>query len=95
MDNSQARLLLSWAGLEALARLFAPEETLKPQSPARVAEVLAAYGLIGDDQQRTLRDLAVQRNQLIHGNLLQEVSDQSLQALQEIMTGIIHRAHEG
>lgn len=69
LADARAALLLAWASLEAIARNLEPGETIRPQSPGRVVEILAAGGFVTPTQAELLRKMANIRNQLIHGNV--------------------------
>ncbi|MBY5794390.1 hypothetical protein [Rhizobium leguminosarum] len=81
LTDPRASILLAWASLEAIARHLEPSETLKPQTPGRVVELLAAGGFVTPSQAETLRNLATIRNQVIHGNVDLEPSVDQLQSL--------------
>jgi len=81
LTDPRATILLAWASLEAIARHLEPSETLKPQTPGRVVELLATGGFVTPSQAETLRNLATIRNQVIHGNVDLEPSVDQLQSL--------------
>jgi uncharacterized protein YutE (UPF0331/DUF86 family) len=62
-------LLMSWAALEALGRALLPEKFLRPQTPRRLLEVLAADGYITPSEADRLGQLAEVRNRLVHGSV--------------------------
>jgi uncharacterized protein YutE (UPF0331/DUF86 family) len=77
-----AALLLAWAALEASARANAPETFSRPQSTARLVEVLANEGQITPSEADRLRDISRKRNLLAHGDFQTAVSaDEVLELL--------------
>jgi hypothetical protein len=62
-------LLTGWATLEALGRALLPERFQRPQTPARLIEVLAGEGHVTPKEADQLRSLAKLRNTFIHGGL--------------------------
>jgi hypothetical protein len=62
-------LLMSWATFEAIGRALFPETFVRPQTPGRLVEVLAADGHLLPNEADVLRELANHRNRLIHGKL--------------------------
>ena len=80
-----AALLIAWATFEALGRALIPEKFARPQSPARLIEVLATDGLITPSEADMLRKLANVRNQLIHGNLNPSVDRTELQKFIDVL----------
>lgn len=67
-------LLMSWAALEALGRGLSPETIVRPQTPGRLTEVLAAEGYVTPTEADLLRRVASVRNRLIHGGLSERAS---------------------
>jgi hypothetical protein len=64
-----AALLLAWATFEAISRALLNDEFARPQTPARLIEVLASHGYLLPDDADSLRTLAKTRNRFIHGDL--------------------------
>jgi REase_AHJR-like len=62
-------LLMAWSTFEALGRLLLPGKFAKPQTPARLVEILAAEGQVTPTEADRLRHLIQVRNQLVHGGL--------------------------
>lgn len=81
LADARAALLLAWASLEAIARNLEPGETIRPQTPGRVVELLAAGGFVTPTQAELLRNMASLRNQVIHGNVDLQPSAGQLQEL--------------
>jgi hypothetical protein len=67
--RTRPALLLGWATFEALGRALLPEKFVRPQTPARLIEVLAEDGHLTPAEADHLRGLADSRNQLTHGGL--------------------------
>jgi REase_AHJR-like protein len=80
-----AALLIGWATFEALGRALSPDKFARPQSPARLIEVLATDGLITPSEADFLRTLASARNELIHGILDQSVDMAQLSKFIDIL----------
>jgi uncharacterized protein YutE (UPF0331/DUF86 family) len=84
----RSAFLLAWATLEAEARRLVMGQLGRPQTPARVVQVLGQEGYLTPDEADAIRKLAETRNRLIHGELDIAVSreslDQLLQALQRL-----------
>jgi len=62
-------LLTGWSVFEAAARRLLPDNLGRPQSPARLLEVLASDGSITPDEANALRTLGRLRNEAAHGRL--------------------------
>lgn len=77
-DRLEPALLMAWSTFEALGRILLPEKFSKPQTPARLIEVLASYGQLTPTEADKVRELATVRNRLIHGGLETPVSKPSL-----------------
>lgn len=67
--HEDAALLLAWASFEAAGRLILPGAFGKPQTPARLVEVLASRGVLLPKEADSIRGLIQLRNGLIHGQL--------------------------
>jgi len=67
--HARAALILAWATLEALGRLLLPNQFRKPQTPARLIEVLASEGYLTPREADTLRTAIPIRNFAVHGGL--------------------------
>jgi len=73
--------LMAWSTLEAAGRSLLPNELRRPQTPARLVEVLAGKGHITPDEADRLRRLAKSRNDLVHGDLQTSVTRRDLKFL--------------
>lgn len=71
-------MLLSWATFEALARAILIKDFERPQTPARLVQVLASAGYLTPTEADKFRALAEKRNRLIHGGLDVRVSEREL-----------------
>ena len=82
--------LMSWAALEAEARRLLGDKLGRPQTPARVVQMLGQEGYLSPDETDTIRKLADFRNRIIHGELAIQVSqrdvDELFQALVQLRT---------
>lgn len=88
-DEPRGALLLAWATIEAVARYLEPERTKRPQSPARVVEVLASGGHITPSQAQTIRDAIKDRNNIVHGELDIRPSKEAIAGLAEIVEHVL------
>ena len=86
----KAAFLIAWATFEALGRALSPEEFVRPQTPARLIEVLAANGYVTPSEADILRELATIRNQFIHGSLNENIDRTEVQRFIDIL-GILRR----
>jgi len=73
-----AAVLMAWATFEALGRALSPDKFARPQTPARLIEVLAADGSVTPSEADLLRKLANSRNRLIHGTLNEKIDPAEL-----------------
>jgi hypothetical protein len=80
-----AALLTGWATFEALGRRLCPDQFRRPQTPARLVEVLASEGQLTPDEADNMRQLIDLRNRLTHGDLEIEVPKQSVDCLTRIL----------
>jgi uncharacterized protein YutE (UPF0331/DUF86 family) len=62
-------LVMAWATFEAVGRALLPDQFQRPQTPARLVEVLASEGYITPDEADTLRAATTIRNAVVHGQL--------------------------
>lgn len=65
--QTQPALIMCWAALEAIGRALLFENLKKPQTPARLVEVLASEGYIAPREADFLRALIQLRNSAVHG----------------------------
>jgi len=82
-------LLMAWASLEALGRAFLPEKLARPQTPARLVEVLAGDGLVTPSEADRLRQLASVRNRLIHGGLRVKIASKDIKAFAAVLRTLL------
>jgi REase_AHJR-like len=78
-------LLVGWASLEAAARRLITSQFSKPQTPARLVDVLAEAGYITPSEADRLRDLVKLRNAYIHGDLSAVVTKEDVQQMISIL----------
>jgi REase_AHJR-like len=62
-------LLMAWATFEAVGRALLPDQFRRPQTPARLVEVLGAEGYITPEEADILRTASSIRNAVVHGQL--------------------------
>jgi uncharacterized protein YutE (UPF0331/DUF86 family) len=82
-------LLMAWATFEALARALLPGKFVRPQTPGRLVEVLAADGQLTPTEADHLRRLAESRNRLIHGGLHVSVSEEDVRSFIEVLKTLL------
>ncbi|MGB8402209.1 hypothetical protein [Bradyrhizobium sp.] len=70
-------LVMAWATLEAVGRALLPDQFQRPQTPARLVEVLGSEGYITPEEADKLRAASIVRNAVVHGQL-DSVVDQKL-----------------
>jgi REase_AHJR-like len=90
-----AALLLGWASFEAASRALITDQFKKPQSPARLVEVLAAAGYITPSEADRLRGLAKKRTYFIHGQLQIEIASQDVQEMIAILNTMLEMIEKG
>jgi uncharacterized protein YutE (UPF0331/DUF86 family) len=78
-------LLMAWAALEAVGRALVPGRIARPQTPARLIEVLASDGYVTPTEADRLRELARARNNLIHGTLRTKVAANDIKGFAAIL----------
>ena len=62
-------LVMAWATFEAIGRALLPDQFQRPQTPARLVEVLGSEGYITPEEADTLRAASAIRNAVVHGQL--------------------------
>jgi uncharacterized protein YutE (UPF0331/DUF86 family) len=82
-------LLMSWAALEALGRALSPERFLRPQTPGRLLEVLAADGYITPSEADRLRPLAEIRHRLVHGSVGVKVGARDIRSVAAVLRTLL------
>jgi uncharacterized protein YutE (UPF0331/DUF86 family) len=86
--HHQPALLMSWGLLEAVGRLL-HTTIIKPQSPARLIQILASEGSITPAEADLLRQSSKKRNAVIHGDIAVEVSSDELLDLLKILRSLL------
>lgn len=81
-------LLMAWATFEAIGRALLPAELARPQTPARLVEVLASEGIVTPDEAGVLRRASSVRNAVAHGAIDATVDDDLLGRVIAILTDI-------
>lgn len=90
-EEPRASILLYWAALEAITRNIFPNQTVKPQSPGRIIEILARNGEITPADAMVLRRQMELRNAFIHGDLDAEIVPRDTSEMRRIVGEIIQR----
>jgi len=78
-------LVMSWAALEAIGRALLPERLRRPQTPARLIEVLASEGYLTPQEADTLRAAISLRNSAVHGGFDHVVDDKLIEQFVAIL----------
>jgi uncharacterized protein YutE (UPF0331/DUF86 family) len=81
----RAAFLLAWATFEAEGRASIDGKFDRPQTPARLVEVLSQEGFLTPTDADRIRALANKRNRLIHGDLGIEIDVEDLQQLVAVL----------
>jgi uncharacterized protein YutE (UPF0331/DUF86 family) len=82
-------LLMAWATLEGIGRALLLEKILRPQTPGRLVEVLAAEGCITPTEADRLRALVAARNQIIHGGLQAKISAKDIKNFLSVLKTLL------
>jgi hypothetical protein len=82
-------LVMAWATFEAVGRALLPEQFRRPQTPARLVEVLASEGYITPDEADTLRAASTVRNAVVHGQLDSAVDQKMLEGFVVILETLV------
>ena len=81
VNGWRAGFLLAWAAFEAVGRAAMRQTFERPQTPARIVDVLGSQGVLTPSEADRMRELANKRTRLIHGDLDIAVSDTDVQTL--------------
>jgi uncharacterized protein YutE (UPF0331/DUF86 family) len=85
-------LMMAWATFEAIGRALLPAQLGRPQSPARLVEVLASEGIVTPDEARVLRRASAIRNAVAHGAIDAVVDDELLRQVITILSTLAEMA---
>ena len=69
---------MAWSTFEAIGRALLPARLGRPQTPARLVEVLASDGIVTPQEAEVLRRASAIRNVVVHGGIDTVVDDQLL-----------------
>ncbi len=89
-----AALLLAWAAIEAVGRRLEPGLTEFSLGALAVVDLLVGYGHLSQEDGVALRELALKRNALAHGELESAPSVDDITALTAIGEKLLHCARE-
>jgi uncharacterized protein YutE (UPF0331/DUF86 family) len=78
-------LVMAWATFEAAGRALLPDQFQRPQTPARLVEVLGSEGYITPQEADTLRVASTIRNAVVHGQLDATVDQEMLEGFVAIL----------
>jgi uncharacterized protein YutE (UPF0331/DUF86 family) len=87
-EFTESALLMCWAILEAIGRRLLSDEFARPQSPARLVEILATKGLVTPDEGDALRRIADERNRVIHGELTTNIDHSVVETFLAVLTSL-------
>uniref|UniRef100_Q07I63 REase AHJR-like domain-containing protein n=1 Tax=Rhodopseudomonas palustris (strain BisA53) TaxID=316055 RepID=Q07I63_RHOP5 len=76
--NRLPALVMAWSTFEAIGRALLPARLGRPQTPARLVEVLASDGIVTPEEAEVLRRASAIRNVVAHGGIDAVVDDQLL-----------------
>ena len=83
--HSLPALVMAWATFEAAGRALLPDRFQRPQTPARLVEVLGSEGYITPEEADTLRAAGAIRNAAVHGQLDSVVDQKMLESFVAIL----------
>jgi uncharacterized protein YutE (UPF0331/DUF86 family) len=83
--HSLPALVMAWATFEAVGRALLPDRFQRPQTPARLVEVLGSEGYITPEEADTLRAAIAIRNAVVHGQLDSVVDQKMLEGFVVIL----------
>lgn len=83
--HSLPALVMAWATFEAVGRALLPDRFQRPQTPARLVEVLGSEGYITPEEADTLRAASAIRNAVVHGQLDSVVDQKMLEGFVAIL----------
>jgi uncharacterized protein YutE (UPF0331/DUF86 family) len=78
-------LVMAWATFEAIGRALLPDQFRRPQTPARLVEVLGSEGYITPEEADILRAASSIRNAIVHGQLDTTVDQKTLDGFVAIL----------
>jgi uncharacterized protein YutE (UPF0331/DUF86 family) len=78
-------LIMAWATLEGIGRALLPDRFSRPQTPARLIEVLASEGYLTPEEADTLRAAISVRNAAVHGVLDPALDEKQLELFINIL----------
>jgi hypothetical protein len=88
-------LVMAWSALEALGRALLPDQLRRPQTPARLIEVLASVGHVTPQEAETLRAAISMRNAAVHGGVDPVVDDKLLEQFIAVLQTLAGFLSEG
>src|SRR5262245_60529527 len=82
-------LMMAWATLESIGRALLPDRFSRPQTPARLIEVLASEGYLAPDEADALRAFIPLRNAAVHGVLEPAIDEKQLESLVGVLRNLV------
>jgi uncharacterized protein YutE (UPF0331/DUF86 family) len=82
-------LVMAWAALEAVGRALLPHQFQRPQTPARLVEVLGSEGYITPEEADKLRLASAVRNAVVHGQLDSTVDQKMLEKFVSVLKTLV------
>lgn len=87
--HHESSLLIVWAAFEALARVVVPDQFKRPQTPARLVQILSREGYLTPSEADLLRRLADKRNSFIHGELQIRASRSDIKRFAAVLESLL------
>lgn len=87
--HSLPALVMAWAALEAIGRALLPDQFQRPQTTARLVEVLGSEGYITPEEADTLRMASVVRDAVVHGQLDSSVDPKVLKTFVGVLEALV------
>jgi uncharacterized protein YutE (UPF0331/DUF86 family) len=82
-------LVMAWAAFEAVGRALLPHQFQRPQTPARLVEVLGSEGYITPEEADKLRLASAVRNAVVHGQLDSTVDKEMLETFVAVLKTLV------
>jgi hypothetical protein len=82
-------LVMAWAALEAIGRALLPDQFERPQTTARLVEVLGSEGYLTPEEADTLRVASAVSDAVVHGQLDAIVDREVLKAFVAVLETLV------
>ncbi len=91
-SDPEAALLLAWAAVEAVGRALEPGLAEFSLGAVALVDLLVGYGHLSQEDGVKLRELALKRNRIAHGELQIPPSVEEIEALAEMTERLVRTA---